>query len=403
MIRISSKLRQAVSFNPTKKSHSMEIYDMCRKIKDNKITLPLYQRDVSWTLRKAVDLLNYQLFGKAPVSPISINEINRLDTANLVPQIDFINRELISTEKILNAHLSVVDGQQRLTTNFKCYINHPDFSNIVLDVSSAKFKIIEASPTDSQIPVGILLNENEELLEQYLSELNLISKLYPLLVNVRSKIHSYNYTINIAEDLSEAEQIEWFEILNNSGSRVTTIQMAFSKLKVQNFDIYKEYTLPFKETFRNYGVEELFSPFTTNVSYPIAALNPAYEVVMKNGKHNINYAPIPSDTKEDILIKLEISKFREIITLTLNALKLTLEFLDSNDLLEDVNRVDYISYLIGFFIFSNLKSIKEIPTDVAEDLIDWIQIINFNNQSNSSRRSIFNDLIKKAQSLYQLL
>jgi hypothetical protein len=82
---------------------------------------------------------------------------------------------------------------------------------------------------------------------------------------VRSKIHSYNYTINIAEDLTENEQIEWFEILNNAGRRVTTIQMAFSKLKLHNLDIYPDYTKPFKDILKSYGVDELFNPFTTNL------------------------------------------------------------------------------------------------------------------------------------------
>lgn len=365
----------------------------------HQITLPLYQRDVSWTLKKAVDLLDYQLFGKAPVSPISINEINRISVGNLVSQISFIDRELINDNEILNAHLSVVDGQQRLTTNFKCFVNHPDFVNIVLDVSRAKFRIIETSPNDSQIPVGILLNEDEQLLEQYLAERNLIAKLYPLLVNVRSKIHNYNYTINIAEDLTEVEQVEWFENLNNAGSRVTTIQMAFSKLKIQDFDIYVEYTTPFKEVFKSYGIDELFSPFTTNVSYPIAALNPAYELVMKNGQHNTNYTPIPSDTKEDILIKLNISKFREIISITLSSLELTLEFLDKQHLLEDIKRIDYILYLIGFFDYSSYKSIEDIPNKTTEELTEWVNSTNFNNQSNSSRRGIFNDLLNKSRVL----
>ncbi|WP_053484298.1 DUF262 domain-containing protein [Lysinibacillus sp. FJAT-14745] len=403
MVRIGNKLRQAVGFNPTRKSHGMEVQEMCKKIKSNQITLPLYQRDVSWTLKKAVDLLNYQLFGKAPVAPISMNEISIIDTEKMVTQISFVDRNVISNDKILNKHLSVVDGQQRLTTNFKCYINHPDFINIVLDVSNAKFKIIEGSPSDSQIPVGVLLNEDSSSLEKFLTERNLLAKLYPLLVNVRSKMHTYNYTINVADDLTEAEQIEWFEKLNNAGSRVTKIQMTFSKLKVKDFDIYTEYTLPFKDAFKVFGVEELFSPFTTNVSYPIAALNPAYETIIKGRKHNINYAPIPSDTKEDILIKLEISKLREIISLTLKSLTLTLEFLDDVELLESADRVDYISYLIGFFAYSEFDSLTDIPQNIKNELLDWVRTVNFNNQTNSSRRSLFNDLINKSLSLHQTI
>lgn len=61
----------------------MTIGDMCEKIKKNKITRPLYQGDLSWNLKKSVDLLNYQLFGKIPVSPISINQIS--DNSIAVP------------------------------------------------------------------------------------------------------------------------------------------------------------------------------------------------------------------------------------------------------------------------------------------------------------------------------
>ena len=395
MVRINNKLRKAASFNPTKKSHSMEIYDMCKKIMDNKITLPLYQRDVSWTLKKCEELLNYQLFGKAPVSPISINEIN---DGNPIPQISFIDRELVDNSKIVNAHLSVVDGQQRLTTNFKAFTNHPDFINLVLDVSTAKFKIIDTALTDSQIPVGILLNQNDSLLEEYLEERGLISDLYALLVKVRSKIHSYNYTINIAEDLSEKEQIEWFEKLNNAGSRVTKIQMAFSKLKLHNLDIYANYTRPFKDILNSYGVDELFTPFTTNVSYPIAALNAPYEVIVKKGVHNNNYAPIPSDTKEEILIKLDVSILKEIITLSLKSLELTLEFLETNSLLDGVQRVDYILYLLGFFAYSEYKELEDMPVNKIQELINWVEDVNFKNQSNTSRRKIFTELLDKLNS-----
>ena len=109
-MKINKKLLEAVQFNPTKKSFQMSVLQMCEKIDQNKLTLPLYQRDVSWSLQKSVDLLNYQLFGKAPVAPISINEIGEVGLS--VPQVSFINREIVPKDQILNAHQSVVDGQQ---------------------------------------------------------------------------------------------------------------------------------------------------------------------------------------------------------------------------------------------------------------------------------------------------
>ena len=71
----------------------MSIFDMCQKIENKTISLPLYQRDLSWTLSKCIDLLNYQLLGKAPVSPISMNVI--LNTQECVPQVSFIYRDIM--------------------------------------------------------------------------------------------------------------------------------------------------------------------------------------------------------------------------------------------------------------------------------------------------------------------
>lgn len=389
-MRISKKVEAATGFNPTKKTHQMDIATMCEKIKNNKITLPLYQRDLSWTLKKAVELFDFQLFGKAPVAPISINEINDA-TEKDIPQISFLTREIVHYANIKGDHQSVVDGQQRLTTNFKAFINHDSFRNIVLDFSRGAFRIVEGDISNSQIPVGMLLNENEQVLIDYLQEKGNFNDLFAIALRVRTKIRSYNYTVNIAENLTEDEQIQWFEVLNNAGSRVTTLQMSFSKLKVHNLDIYLDYTEPFKQKANEYGYEELFSPFTTNVSYPIAALNPAYEVIEKGGLHNTNYAPIPSDTKEVILTKLDVEVFKRIIDLTLLSLEQALIFIDDHDLKDYISRMDYILYLTGFFAYQNSAELTE---ELEFELVEWVKEVKFTNQSNSSRREMFTQLLE---------
>lgn len=386
-MKINKKLKAAISFNPTKKSYQKNIQDMCKDIKQDKLTLPLYQRDVSWTLQKSVDLLNYQLFGKAPVAPISINQITNLKT--LIPQVSFIERSIVDSEKIEVSHQSVVDGQQRLTTNFKAYIDHEDFRSIVLDVSSAKFCIIDKLPKENQIPVGILLNEERNMLQTYLEQRNLISELYPILIDVRSKLMDYNYTINIAENLEEDEQIKWFEVLNNAGSKVTALQMSFSKLKLHNFDIYSDFVNPFRDKLSNFGFEDLFSPYTTNVSYPVSSLNPAYEVIKKDSQHNLNWAPIPSDTKEDSLTELDTDTLLAITEYTLECLDKALIFIEKNELNDIITRMDYILYILGYFAFKNDFYDEKEETF----LIDWVKTVNFSNKSNGERRKIFKELI----------
>ena len=382
-MKISKVLQEAASFNPTEKSHKMTVQDMCKKIDNNEITLPLYQRDISWTKRQAIDLLNYQLLGKAPVSPISMNVI--LDTEDCVPQVAFIDRDEITT--VEKGQFSVVDGQQRLTTNYRAYINDDEYRNICLDVSKGRFVLEDGAFSESQIPVGMLLNRDETVFYEYLTQKGILAnqKHASLLIQCRAKIRNYYYTINQADNLSEDEQIEWFEVLNNAGSRVSALQMRFSKMKVHGIDIYTQYTLKFKDRLVEEGYD-FFSPQKTSVSYPIAALNPAYEVLM-NKVHIDAYAPIPSDTKENQLCMLEPNQLVQCFEITLTALDKALNFIHNNDV-DEPDRIDYINYLLGYYVFNS-----DAGEEKNSSLVKWYRSVNFNNQSNTKRRNIFTELI----------
>lgn len=384
-MKISKALMQAASFNPTEKSHKMTVLDMCKKIESREISLPLYQRDVSWTKGQAIELLNYQMLGKAPVAPISMNII--LDMEDYVPQVAFDDREMIEKSKIEKGQMSVVDGQQRLTTNYKAYSNSDDFRNIVLDVARGRFLLEEGAFKKSQIPVGILLNKEDAIFYEYLTKNNMMKDpgFMTILVQCRSKIRSYYYTINQAENLTEDEQIEWFEVLNNAGSRVSALQMRFSKMKVHGIDIYTMYTLKFKNKLLEYGYN-FFSPQKTSVSYPIAALNSAYEIIM-NKPHTDAYAPIPSDTKENQLCALEPALLKQCFVKTLEALDKSVEFIQEQDVKEP-DRIDYINYITGFFVYNPRPS-----DEVIDKLVDWYNKVDFNNKSNSRRRTIFTQLL----------
>ena len=386
-MKTNDKLRLAADMNPTKKSTQMSIFDMCDKISKQAISLPLYQRDLSWTLTKCIALLNYQLLGKAPVSPISMNVIN--NTQEYVPQVSFIDREIINN--IERGQLSVVDGQQRLTTNYKAYTNDDDFRNIVLDISRGCFIQTDTAYKSNQIPVGILLNQSDAVLFEYTNKVSTLRKpeITSLLLQVRSKIKNYNYTINSADDLSEDEQIEWFEVLNNAGSRVSIIQMRFSKLKMYGIDIYKQYTSVFISRLVEVGFD-FFTPEKTTVSYPIAALNPSYEIVTGKG-HSINYAPIPSDTKENQLCGLSPEELKKCIETTLSYEENVLDFIEANSL-KKPDRIDYINYMIGYFAFNGL----DISETQKQYLISWYNNVDFTNKTNSERRELYTKLINNS-------
>ena len=388
MVRIDRTLLKQVSLNPTKNSRQWSIFDMCKKIDNQSLSLPLYQRDLSWTIAKCVALLNYQLLGPAPVSPISVNLIN--DTQRCVPQVSFIDREIIPVERGQN---SVVDGQQRITTNYKAYINHEDFRDVVLDLGKGRFIEIQGAISDNQIPVGVLLYKDDALLFDYTQKSPRLDtrSVTNLLLQIKTKIKTYNYTINQAEDLSEQEQIEWFDVLNNAGSRVSIIQMRFSKLKIHGIDIYKQYTKPFRDKISDMGIDDLFVPQKTTTSYPIAALNPAYEVI--TGRvHSNNFAPISSDTQENKLCNLTADELERCFTLTLKSLDAALDFIEIAPV-KKPDRIDYINYLIGFFVFNGTKMDKE----TEKYLVDWYNGVDFTNKSNSARRQIYKDLIGRKE------
>ena len=312
------------------------------------------------------------------------------DFSNCVPQISFIERKVMDT--VMHSQMSIVDGQQRLTTNYKAYTNHGDFRNIVLDLGKGDFIEVKEKIHSTQIPVGILLNKEDSILFNYISEINKLRtpEITNLLLQIRSKMKNYNYTINSADDLTEDEQIKWFENLNNAGSRVSIIQMRFSKLKAHGIDIYKQYTSLFNGKIKDAGYEDFFSPQKTSVSYPIAALNPALEMLTSR-THSGNYAPISSDTKENQLCNLEPDILTNCFSKTLDALDSAISFIDDNEL-KRPTRIDYINYLLGYFVF---KGNTFLPVD-KEFLIDWYDTVNFTNKSNKARRDMFTNLYEKA-------
>lgn len=380
-MNINKHLLEAVNLNPTKDSRQEYVFTLCEYIEKNELTLPLYQRDVSWTLDKCVELLNYQLLSKSPISVISINIINNTEKEFAVPQVSFIERKLLS--KTVRGQMSVVDGQQRLTTNYKAYCNHPDLKSVVLDLGKGKFVINAGAYRENQIPVGVLLNKDDNELITYTEKNKALSA--PMTVNallqIRNKIKTYQYTINFATNLTEDEQIHWFEVLNTAGSRVSAIQMKFSKLKAHGIDIYTQYAYVYRDMIQEHGYDFF------KLSYSIAALNPAYEVLI-SGKHSNNFAPISSDTKENQLCKLNPDKLKECFEMTLEALEKALNFIENNDL-EKYNRPYFVNYLIGYFVFHKEK----ISNQQKNNLINFYKNVALGNQTNAERRNLYSILL----------
>ena len=88
---------------------------------------------------------------------------------------------------------------------------------------------------------------------------------------------------------------------------------------------------------------------------------------------------------------MEPDGIKKAFQISLVALDKALDFIDKHNLRRPT-RVDYINFLMGYFVFHPEAQSKE-----DEDyLIDWYRNTYFTNTSNTDRRRIFTKLIEKA-------
>lgn len=357
----------------------------------NEVVLPIFQTDIRWKKDDVIKLLNYQLKGNAPVAPISFNRITTLSDEKI--NVTFLDRVPISSSEMQGTDkYNVVDGQQRLSCNYKAATDHEEFRDIVLDLGKGSFIDIKGQkPKLNQIPVGKLYNKESEELTNYLEALDLKDfDLLTLLTQIRSKFFNYDYIVNNAHDLSFEDQIGWFNVLNLAGSTVPEVQMRLTNLQVKGIDFYKEYSRVFCEKVEN-EFAGIMTVKTTEVFAPLSCLNAAYEVVNKL-EHRANYSPIPSDQRINDIYISEKSEIYKYFNLTLESVNQAIEFIRDNKLSAH-DRLDYITYLSGFFVWNQNKPLLKDKTD---KLIKWYNTVKFTNKSNGARRDIFTELVDLA-------
>jgi len=387
VIKMNKKLEVCSTFDPSKDSKLISLGDLCLDIEKGKLTLPIFQTYIRWTTEKSIRLLNFQLFGKAPVAPISINIIKEKELA--VQQVSFLERVVFDNEDISGKH-SVNDGQQRLSCNYKAYIDHEDFKCVVLDITSGEFTMNTGVLKKSQIPVGKLYNKDPKVLKQYEIEHKDLQEfeVHDLIMRVRNKFLGYCYTVNYASDLTEEEQLEWFEVLNLAGSRITEVEVNLTEMLVKGVDYYKEYADKFGEKLKESSLEGLFVMKATQISIPLAALNPSYEILKKK-EHTNNFCPIASDAKANLISKLDENEIRQTFTMTLTALDNAIEFIEQQSL-KKPERIDYLTYILGAFVYIGKKELNESQKDY---MVNWYNEVKFSNKDNGERRKIFEKLI----------
>jgi hypothetical protein len=394
--KFKKSFKNKIENDPSRDTMIFTIEDICKKVNEGKIVMPIFQTGLRWTADKIRDLLSFELTGFAAISPISMClldfgfEPQKETYEKYGPQIELITREKL--ENIRGEVYSLTDGQQRVTNNYKCYIGHPDLRNYMLDLKSGKIIIIKDSemPKEGQIPVGVIYNKSFAVYNEYVQKHEELqdTSLNTYLSLIRTKFLGYRYTVNLAKNLDEKQQIQWFEILNNAGSKIPLKEMHLSRLKIKDVDYHTEYFIKFVNMLNNKGYNQIFTSKQTQVSYPLAALNPAYDYLFSTVDAK-KIAPIASDVKEDRICKLNTQQLRNLFEVTLEALELTIEFIDSNELVIP-DRMEYVTFTMGYFIYGKNEKLTE---ERKKFLVNWFNEIEFTNISNSAKRREYYRLI----------
>lgn len=388
-IKIDKGLQVNAFNDPTKETINKSISQICNEMEAGDIIMPIFQRDLAWTAEKKVELFNFQLNGLAPVSPISMNKIGRKSLD--MPHVTLMERLEVGSDEMIGK-LSVIDGQQRISTNYQAFTNHEDIRSIALDITRGQFvDLKDGDIKKNQIPVGVLYNKDPKVFTEYIKDHPLLAEfdVSSLLGQIRTKFTNYFYTVNYAQDLPGFKQIDWFDVLNLAGSRVPDVQMKLTRLQVKGLDFYKEYTNIFRSKLEEYGLDNLFVQKNTEVSIPLATLNPAVEIILEKEQHSSNYSPMASDRKDSVT-EMSPEKLRRSFDLTLDGLDQALEFINAMNL-PTPDRIDKLTYLTGYFVWRKGEGLSK---ENERNLVDWYHEVSFVNKSNQARRDIFNQLLK---------
>ena len=96
-----------------------------------------------------------------------------------------------------------------------------------------------------------------------------------------------------------------------------------------------------------------------------------------------------SDVRVNAICSMKASQILMSFKYTLDALDKVIDFIENNDL-DIPSRIDYINFLIGYFVFYQ----REDKVD-EQFLINWYNTVNFSNSSNTERRKIYSKLLSK--------
>lgn len=385
---------ETIYYQPNLRSRPVALRELLEYIESNTLVLPFFQRGYVWKKKDVVEFLNYILFKRIPATEIIIGEFEYPGKTISEKKELIGNHYTIAERKEIEYNgqtiLSLVDGQQRITSLYWCYTDDYELKKVVLDAEKGNFVLLANRQMikDTQIPVGILFNKSETPLKEYLTGNVTLEKVFSELLVIRNKFLSSYFPCNFPKDLDVDEQIDYFITANKKTIQVSADEVSLIKWKRLGVDVINEFTKPFRSNLKDFGYHKYIYKQKENVSFPLCTLIPAYEM---NYFGKCKTAPFSSNKNTATLCEINnTNEIRIILSETLRAEKMALEFIHKHR--PYIRRLEYISYIVGYLIHFNINELVEGDSNYIY-LMNWLISTEFRNLSNTERRKVFIDLI----------
>lgn len=187
--------------------------EICQLADAGKFEIPPFKVifDNAWDAEQKVAFLNSMLYSKMPPSTLAFNVDGSMpDLHTFLPNNQY---HMSAFDKI-----EIIDGIQRINLLYDAWINNYTVKNIVLDLEEGKFRTTQATRLKpSLLPLGILLNRDENIFSEYLRKISDQKEAYFTLYSIRAKLLSnYNFSILTTQNQSLEEQRNWWHLLNQN-------------------------------------------------------------------------------------------------------------------------------------------------------------------------------------------
>lgn len=212
---INSKLQEVLQYNSNQVITTYSIQNLCFMIDNDQLTVPSYKETAEWANRYKMDLFNYELFAKTPVTEILALSNNSSDN---VSQLSIYRGQEIPQNKLSDT-ISVLDGSQRLLTNYQAYINDQGVKDIALNLEVPRFEIIDGTTdTTNLLPIGVLMNHDLSLLSSWLIDHQdkIDDEGQKIILGIRSKLMDCKLVVQVAEGLDQTEQLVYYKMLKTN-------------------------------------------------------------------------------------------------------------------------------------------------------------------------------------------